>query len=655
MNTAVAAKGKAKGKPGPRSAVVRLTPEAQFQAGLKLAAQDRWQAAAGSFASFTAARPDDPIGWLYLAHARFKLEDFESSATAACRAVALDRRSEMAMGIAVRCFERAARYREVAELLQSADMAAIKAPELHLRLGVALTRLGRFQEAVNALLDALRRDIRSAEGYALLGNVFQLLKMPEEARESFRNALVLGRTPIEMTSAVLYTSLEASSWGSLEEDLAALHRHVAAGLGQPTPFYALSFSFDRQQLLAAAQARAAALFDGTIPLPPRAARSTARPIRVGFLSSDLHQHATAYLIAELFEHHDREQLQFHAYSYGIDDGSPMRKRIERAFGENFVEARQMATVDLAHRIRADAIDVLVDLKGYTLFSRNDVFGYRPAPIQVNYLGFPGTLGSRCYDYIIGDRIVTPLEHADGYEEKIAQMPDCYQPNDRQRPVAAGASRADCGLPEQAFVLCSFNANYKITPTVFDRWCAILRQIDDAVLWLFVANPQARANLLGEAQRRGIDAHRLIWATPLPVAEHLGRMQLADLFLDTFPVNAHTTASDALWAGLPVLTVAGETFASRVAASLLSASGMQELVATDLDGYERLAIDLARDRGRLALLRSQLAAQRQRCALFDSARYARNFAALITRMVERSDQGLAPDHLCAMAADAGVEG
>ena len=248
--------------------------------------------------------------------------------------------------------------------------------------------------------------------------------------------------------------------------------------------------------------------------------------------------------------------------------------------------------------------------------------------------------------------MTPLEHADGYAERIAQLPNCYQPNDRLRPISTAAERARWGLPQEALVFCCFNANYKITPQLFDRWCALLHQIDDAVLWLFVTNPKARQNLLDEAQRRGIGAERLFWATGLPLGEHLARIQAADLFLDTMPVNAHTTASDALWAGVPVLTVLGDAFVSRVAASLLAAAGLPELIAQDLDGYQQIALQLARDRDRLRALRARLAAQRHTCALFDSARYTRDFEALIARMVERHERGLAPEHLPAQPGPGG---
>jgi len=624
--------------------------EALFQRGREHAAAGRWIDAEADFAALTGELPDDPVPWLNLAHARLQRGAHEAAAEAACRAVALDARSELGLELAAQCLEHTGRLSELVELFESVDMNAIANPDLHLRLGTALARLGRYDGAVAALLGALRRDMRCAAAYAWLGNVFQLMKMPEEARESFRNALAIGRSPVEMSTAIVFTSLEACSWARIPADLAALDQQVVRGEGQPDPFYCLNFPWPRQRQLAAARARADRMFAGIAPLPARAPRRPGDKIRVGFVSSDFHEHATAYLIAELFEQQDAARLRFYAYSYGKDDGSPMRRRIATAFGGRFRDVQQMASAALASQIRCDEIDVLIDLKGYTLFSRNDIFAYRAAPIQVNFLGFPGTLGSAHYDYVIGDRVVSPLAHADGYAEKIAQMPDCYQPNDQQRPVAVSGTRADMGLPQAGFVLCCFNANYKITAAVFDRWCSLLRQIDDAVLWLYVANPQARINLLAEARLRGIDETRLVWAGPVPLAQHLGRMRHADLFLDTLPVNAHTTASDALWAGLPLLTVAGETFASRVAASLLCAAGMPELVAADLDGYERIALDLAADRQRLASLRSRLAEQRERCALFDSARYARGFGDLITRMVERADRGLPPEHLPAIAAD-----
>jgi predicted O-linked N-acetylglucosamine transferase (SPINDLY family) len=326
----------------------------------------------------------------------------------------------------------------------------------------------------------------------------------------------------------------------------------------------------------------------------------------------------------------------------------MRARLRAGIGEGaFRDVRERSDADIAQAIREDGIDILVDLKGYTLRGRAGIFALRPAPIQVNYLGFPGTMGSDCHDYIIGDPVVTPLDHAEGYSECIAQLPGCYQPNDRRRAVAEPQSRARWGLPADAFVFCSFNANYKITPEVFDAWCRLLAAVPDAILWTFESNGQARRNLLAEAARRGIGAERFYWAPPLSNAEHLARIGCADLFLDTLPVNAHTTASDALWAGLPVVTVRGDTFVSRVAASLLTAAGLAELVAGDLAGYERMALELAGDRARLARLRERLGRDRLQCALFDSGRTTRGLEDLFARMAQRHRAGLAPAPLPAL--------
>jgi len=544
----------------------------------------------------------------------------------------------------------AGRWDQAAAAYRDASRLCPRHGPAWLQLGIALTRLGRFQDAVAALFSALQQDKRCADAYAQLGNVFQLLKLPEEARESFRNALAFGRAPVEMMAAIVFTSLEASHWESLAQDMATLDAMVAGGKGHPLPFFCLNLAWTRQQQLAASRAQAGRVFQGIPPLPPRAARRAPERIHVGYVSSDFHEHATSYLVAELFERHDQERFAIHAYSYGIDDRSPMRRRIERAFGTGFVQARDLSARALAQRIRADAIDVLIDLKGYTLYSRSDVFGYRAAPIQVNFLGFPGSLGSPHYDYLIGDPIVTPLEHGDGYAECIAQMPVCYQPNDRQRPRPGARDGQRWGLPPDAFVFCCFNANYKITPPVFACWCRLLLQVEDAVLWLFEANPQARRNLTAQAAAMGVAAQRLHWASSVPLDQHIARIANADLFLDTLPVNAHTTASDALWAGVPLLTVLGDCFAARVAASLVNAAGLPELVANDLDDYERIALALARDRGRLALLRQRLERARDSSALFNGASFAADFEDLLWRMMERARAGKPPAALAASARD-----
>jgi hypothetical protein len=380
------------------------------------------------------------------------------------------------------------------------------------------------------------------------------------------------------------------------------------------------------------------------------AQRKAGRVRIGYLSSDFHEHATSRLVAEMIERHDRSRFEVTLYSFGIDDASAMRRRMIGA-GERFVDLREASSRAMADRIRADGIDILVDLKGYTFGARTAVFAYRPAPIQVNFLGFPGSLGAAFYDYVVTDPVVTPQSAAADYDEKFAFLPDCYQPNDSQRAVGAVPTRASCGLPEQGFVFCCFNNTYKITPDLFDRWCSLLRQVEGSVLWLLDANLQAKESLLREGAARGIAPERFVFAPKLASEEHLARLTLADLVLDTLPYNAHTTASDALWVGVPVVTCPGQTFAARVAASLLTAVGLTETIAASLDHYEAIALRLARDPAGLAALKARLAQARTASALFDSGRFAANLESLYQRMFDRWTAGAAPAHLPPQAVPA----
>jgi predicted O-linked N-acetylglucosamine transferase (SPINDLY family) len=467
--------------------------------------------------------------------------------------------------------------------------------------------------------------------------------MHEEARECFKTALALGANRAEMLSAMAYESHHACRWDLAAEDCADLQRAFDEGITQAIPFQLLTVPSSRAQQLAAAQAHWRDRCGSIQSQPPPRTRGARARIRVAYATSDLFRHATAYLIADVLERHDRDRFEIYLYSFSPDDGSEIRQRIIAAV-EHFVDARQMSDRALADRVRSDDIDILLDLKGYTLNARFGVFAHHAARIQVNFLGYPGTIGASCYEYIIGDRIVTPLEHAASYSEKIAQMPHCYQPNDRQRQIGPRPTRAECGLPKEGFIFCSFNNSYKITAAIFDRWCRLLRQIDGSVLWLYEANPQARRNLLLEAQRRGISAERLVWAPHLPLEAHLARLQLADLALDTLPVNAHTTASDALWAGVPMITTAGDSFVSRVASSVLHAASLPELVATDAQAYEQLALELAQEPTSLLRLRERLASNRTRCPLFDSEQYTRDLEALFARMIAAWERDGPTEHL-----------
>nr|WP_242482326.1 hypothetical protein [Thiocystis violacea] len=366
-------------------------------------------------------------------------------------------------------------------------------------------------------------------------------------------------------------------------------------------------------------------------------------LRIGYLSDDFQEHATAYLTASLFERHDRGQFEIFAYSTGPDDGGPMRRRLAAAF-DHFVDIRSMPHLAAAQRMRDDGIDILVDLKGYTKNARLEILALRPSPIQVSWLGFPGGLGAAFIDYLIADPVVIPPEHAVHYDESIAYLPGTYAPVDDARVVAETPARAAVGLPEDGFVFCCFNDPYKITPDIFDRWCRVLRDTPNGILWLYARTDAAQNNLRREAQARGVAPERLIFAPKLPQAEHLARLAQADLFLDTRPVNAHTTASDALWMGVPVLTCPGDTFASRVAASLVTAVGVPELIAADLDHYETLARELAKRGDALAAIKMQLRKARQESIFFDSQQFVGHLEDVYRRMWGRHTKGEAPVQL-----------
>lgn len=364
------------------------------------------------------------------------------------------------------------------------------------------------------------------------------------------------------------------------------------------------------------------------------------PLRIGYLSGDFHQHATALLMVEMLEAHSAEHVELYAYSHGANDGKGMRERLVLAF-HRFRDIGGLSDVEAAELIRADGVDILVDLKGYTEGSRTMLLAHRSAPVQVSFLGYPGTSGQGFVDYLISDRFVTPAASADDYSEALACMPHSYQPHGRViDPTIAPPGRAALGLPEEGFVFACFNQAWKFTPQVFDVWCSLLLDVPGSVLWLLDA-PHARGNLRNEAMARGVLPDRLIFAPGLPQAGHLARLPLIDLMLDTWPYNAHTTASDALWAGVPLVTCAGATFASRVAGGLLQAAGLPEVVTTTPEAYAALARALALDAPRLHALRHRFEQSRHAAALFNVLAYTRALEAMYERMWARHQAGLPP--------------
>jgi protein O-GlcNAc transferase len=508
----------------------------------------------------------------------------------------------------------------------------------HNNLGVALSAQGELEPAAEAYRRAIELKPDYAEAWNNLGNVLQDCGRLEEAIAAYRSAVECNPDYPEAFGQFVHQRQHACDWTDFDAGQERLLELVRHGKSAVPPFLLLASAASAADQLLCARKWAAGLrskVQGAFDHPRRTAGGK---IRLGYLSADFHQHATAYLMAELFERHDRAQFDLIGYSYGPDDGSEMRARLVRAF-DRMVDVRSMPHEEAARRIHDDRVDVLVDLKGYTMHARTEILALRPAPVQVSYLGFPGTTGAEFIDCLIADRFIVPAQAQPFYSERVEYLPDCYQPNDTRRAIAERTpTRSECLLPDAGFVFCCFNNSYKIAPAIFDVWMRLLAAVPGSVLWLLEANAPARGNLRREAGARGVDPARLVFAPRKPLAEHLARHRQADLFLDTLPCNAHTTASDALWAGLPVLTCAGETFASRVAGSLLQAVGLPELVTASLRQYEALALALAREPRRLDELKEKLARQRLSAPLFDIAALTRNLEAAYVRIWARHCSG-----------------
>jgi protein O-GlcNAc transferase len=567
------------------------------------------------------------------------------------------------------------------EAIQAHERALELSPsyaEAHNNLGIALRGVGRFVESVQQFRRAIELNKDYAEAYSNLGTALDQLGQHKDAVASYRRAVAL-----KPELSVAYVNLAGSLWeqGNIADAIASYAYSLAIDPDQPNatvdlynlrrhacdwrdigaqeekilantyrkgkpvpPFPVLNIHGDpaeeqfcaREWVKGSRQVGQTAFDYAPLPSP-----ANPRRLRIGYLSADFCRHATVSLIAELIEKHDRDRFEVFGYSYGRDDKSAMRHRISQAF-DTFADLQTLPFPEAARRIHGDGIDILIDLKGYTTYARTEILAYRPAPIQVNYLGYPGTMGAPFIDYLIADAFVLPPASQLFFDEKIAYLPVCYQPNDTKRAIAkAVPSRAECGLPSEGFVFCSFNNTYKISPDIFDIWMRLLAAVPGSVFWLLKANPLVAENLAREATARGIHPDRLVFAPKADLADHLARHVHADLFMDTLPVNAHTTASDALWAGLPVLTCAGRSFASRVAGSLLQAVGLPELITSSFEEYEATALRLAKTPKELRGYRQRLTANRLTVPLFDIERYTRDLEAAFEQMAAIGAAGEAP--------------
>jgi predicted O-linked N-acetylglucosamine transferase (SPINDLY family) len=484
-------------------------------------------------------------------------------------------------------------------------------------------------------------DTRDANTWAIRAGFLWFSGRLAQAAEAADHALALDPAHLVATRVGIRCRLQGCDWSRRDDDRREVAARLAAGTLIVGNIDHLGMCDSEAQLRLGAEYAASAIVPVAEPLW-RGERYRHEKIRIAYVSADLHNHATAFLIAGLFEHHDKARFETTAISLGRDDAGEMRRRIAAAF-DRFIDVQTMPDAEVAGMIRELEIDIAIDLKGYTGGARTGIFAYRPAPVQVNYLGYPGTMAAPFIDYIIADRVVIPEEHQINYSEKVVYLPWSYQPNDRNRGISGDApTRTEAGLPQTGFVFACFNNSYKIGPEMFAIWMRLLRAVENSVLWLLETSAGATANLRREASVRGIAPERLIFAPRRPQSEHLSRQRLADLFLDTLPCNAHTTASDALSAGLPVLTCKGETFAGRVASSLLHAIGLPELVTSSLADYETSALALARDPKALAAIKRKLARNRMIEPLFDTARYTRDLETAYAIMWERSQRGDRPE-------------
>jgi predicted O-linked N-acetylglucosamine transferase (SPINDLY family) len=601
----------------------------------------RLDEAVAAYDKALAINPGDAQAWYNRAIVLLDLKRWSDALASCDRALAIApgfAQAQDCRGNALRALNRPL------EALAAYDKAIALHPgfaEAYGNRGNALRDLRRLDEALASYGKVLAIHPDNAEAYYNRGQALQDQGRPREALADFKKALAINPGHRYAFGALADAALRLCDWTRMASPANDVDAHVRAGRAIIEPLTVLGYSDDaalhlqcaRSSIRDEVSAPKRHLWDGKAWRNDR--------IRIAYLSADFHEHATAWLTAELFEKHDRQRFHITAISYGADDGSPMRARLVKAF-DQFIDVNGKSDADVAQLLRDQQIDIAVDLKGHTQGSRPGILSFRPAPVAVNYLGYPGTMGAPFIDYVIADAIVLPFAQQPFYDEQIVHLPHTYQANDSRREIAqATPSRSEAGLPGHGFVFCCFNNSRKITQKVFEIWMRLLAAVPGSVLWLLDDNDAATANLKAAARERGINPARLVFAPRTGLPEHLARHRLADLFLDTLPYNAHTTASDALWAGLPVLTCQGSTFAGRVAASLLHAIGLQELVTDTVQAYEELAAALARDPQRLAALRARLEQNRRTHPLFDTDKFRRDIEKAYLTMWETSQRGDAP--------------
>lgn len=589
-----------------------------------------------AIAYFTAALANDPSHCDSLnnrAIAYKGLNDYKSALEDYQQVLAINPDDARAyQNAAVTCLE----IKDYSEALTLANRAIDIAPngiDAYLVKGHILADMASYDEAIAAFELAKTKQPEDPAPYLQLGNINRLKREYDQAISAYKAALERGSNDRYLRGDLIFTKLQTCAWDGIETEIDTLITDIGHGHSSISPFIFLTFSDNPQQQRSVAEDYVKTLFPKKNDIDPIEFYKGHQKIRLGYYSADFNNHATMHLMANLFEVHDRERFELYAFSFGPQKSDKMRVRAEAAF-DHFIDVSEYSDKAVALVSRYLEIDIAVDLKGYTTHSRPNIFAYRAAPVQINYLGFPGTMGADFIDYIIADPTIIPAKSEAHYREKVLRLPNCYQVNDQKRPpLVLKFSRSEMGLPEDKFVFCSFNNNYKILPQMLNTWAEILKSVPDSIFWILADNKTAERNLATEFDRRGVDRNRLVFAERMPSELHLARQSCADLFLDTYPCAAHTTASDAVFAGLPILTLKGEALASRVSASILYSVGLPDLVTDTFDDYKKRAIELGLNSSRCHDFSQYLKKTVRLSPLFNTKKLARDLENLYTKVLD----------------------
>lgn len=584
-----------------------------------------------------------PEAWSNLGSTLQGLKRYEAAETACRKAIELDAKSSEAWSSLGSALQRLKHYKTAEVACRRAIELDTKSPEAWSNLGGALHGLKRDEMAEAACRKAIALNGELPEAWINLGDALHGLKQYETAAESYGKALKLNPEAEFLLGILVHTKMKICDWRSVASDISLLTQKINAEIKATTPFAVLTITTDLALQRKAAEIWVKAACYEKIDLGPIPQRTGPGKIRIGYFSADFRQHPVSFLAVELFEKHDRSRFEIIAFALVPMSSDAMGTRLNLAF-DRVIDVSDKTDKETAVLARELQIDIAIDLGGFTADARPDIFAFRTAPIQASYLGYLGTMGADYMDYLVADRIIVPEDRQPFYAEKIVYLPS-YQANDSKKLISEKRfTRQELGLPENGFVFCCFNSTYKISPQTFDVWMNILRSVDASVLFLYAENQWAVENLKQEALLRGVDAARLVFGKALPHDEYLARYCAADLFLDTLPYNAGTTASDALWSGLPVLTCTGDAFASRVAASLLNAICLPELITSTQEEYEAKAIELASHPERLAHIRQKLGQNKLTTPLFNTALFTKYIEMAYEAMFERHQSAGSPEHI-----------